>query len=530
MKAFAELILSLENTNKTSSKIKYLESFFRDASEEDSIWTIALFTHRRPKRQVNTRLLAEWAMSYAQLDAWLFEESYHVVGDLAETISLILPSSVTSSDRTLSGWMDYLRDLTDKSEWEKEVAIKEAWSTLSHEERFVFNKLITGGFRVGVSHNTIFKALGKVLDIDQSEVAHRLSGDWDPYHTSFHTLLDDQPGASDSKPYPFYLAYPLEDEPERLGELRDWDIEWKWDGIRSQLIKRGGELFLWSRGEELITDKFPELHDLIELLPNGVVLDGELLAFSDGRPLPFSILQTRIGRKNVSKKHLREAPASIICYDLLEYEGVDIRDRPLSERRTLLEKLIGEGLFSPRLMVSEQVQCDNWQEVAELRKHSREHDAEGFMIKRWSSPYKSGRKRGDWWKWKVDPYTVDAVMIYAQKGHGRRADIYSDYTFAVWDGDRLVPFAKAYSGLTDKEMTEVTAFVQKNTLERFGPVRTVTPDLVFEIHFEAINESSRHKSGIAVRFPRIHRWRRDKPPEEANTLEDLKRLLLPTKG
>ncbi len=526
MKAFSQLLLSLENTNKTSSKIKYLENFFLNASDADKVWTIALFTHRRPKRQVNTRMLADWAMTFSQLDTWLFEESYHVVGDLAETISLILPNPTKSDDRSLADWMTYLQQLTDKSEMEKEVAIKSAWNTLAHEERFVFNKVITGGFRVGVSHNTIYKALGKVLDIEQAEVAHRLSGDWDPYEVSFDDLLHSDLEVSDSKPYPFYLAYPLEEEASSLGEVEDWDIEWKWDGIRSQLIKRGDELFLWSRGEELITEKFPELHPLRELLPNGTVIDGELLAFSEGRPMPFAVLQTRIGRKNVSKKHLMEAPASIICYDLLEFGGRDIRSEPLSDRRARLETLLSEGLLEPRLQLSASLKCQSWNEVADLREQSRQHDAEGFMIKRWSSPYKSGRKRGDWWKWKVDPYSVDAVMVYAQKGHGRRADIYSDYTFAVWDDGQLVPFAKAYSGLTDKEMREVTAFVQRHTLERFGPVRTVTPELVFEIHFEAINKSTRHKSGLAVRFPRIHRWRRDKKPEEANTLEDLKALLL----
>ncbi len=525
MKAFADLISSLENTSKTNKKLEMIERYFQEVSDEDKVWTIALFTHRRPKRQVNTRLLRDWAVAFANIDHWLFEESYSVVGDLAETISLILPISKGTSNRSLSGWIEGLSALRDSTDDEKRDFIYSAWKQLGSGERFVFNKLITGGFRVGVSHNLIFKSLGKMYDMEASQVAHRLSGDWDPFSISFQELLLSDQGEDISKPYPFYLAYAVEGEPEELGEPNEWQVEWKWDGIRSQLIKRGDEHFLWSRGEELITEKFPEFDDVIPLLPNGTVIDGELLAFQDGKPMPFSVLQTRIGRKNVSKKYLKEAPAAIIAYDLLEYEGRDIRSRSMSERRNLLEKLLREHLVEHRIRISPEVSFESWNQLTELRERSRESDAEGFMIKRRSSDYKSGRKRGDWWKWKVDPYSVDAVMIYAQKGHGKRADVYSDYTLAVWDEERLVPFAKAYSGLTDKEISEVTRFVQKNTLERFGPVRTVNPELVFEIHFEGINKSTRHKSGIAVRFPRIHRWRKDKKPEEANTLQDLRALL-----
>ena len=525
MKAFADLISALENTSKTNKKLELIEEYFQVVNDEDKVWTIALFTHRRPKRQVNTRLLRDWAVSFANIDHWLFEESYSVVGDLAETISLILPTNHGKSTKSLSGWIVGLANLQGASDQEKQDFIYAAWKQLGASERFVFNKLITGGFRVGVSHNLIFKSLGKIYDMDPSQVAHRLSGDWDPFTISFETLLLSDRGDDIAKPYPFYLAYAVEGQVEELGDPTEWQVEWKWDGIRSQLIKRQDEHFLWSRGEELITEKFPEFVDVIPHLPNGTVIDGELLAFQQSKPMPFSVLQTRIGRKNVSKKYLKEAPAAIIAYDLLEYEGQDIRTKSMSQRRALLENLLRENLMDHRIRISPEVTFQTWAELAELRKRSREYDAEGFMIKRKNSPYRSGRKRGDWWKWKVDPYSVDAVMIYAQKGHGKRADVYSDYTLAVWDEERLVPFAKAYSGLTDKEIGEVTRFVQRNTLERFGPVRTVNPELVFEIHFEGINKSSRHKSGIAVRFPRIHRWRKDKKPEEANTLQDLEALL-----
>jgi len=328
-----------------------------------------------------------------------------------------------------------------------------------------------------------------------------------------------------SRPYPFYLAYALEGEPENLGSPADWQLERKWDGIRGQLIVREDNLFVWSRGEELVTDKFPEYHPLAKLLPNGVVIDGEILPFKDGKPLTFNVLQTRIGRKNVTKKILESAPVILMAYDLLEYEGKDIRQTPLRERRALLEKVLAENPTHGLILLSEIVDVDQWQQAAEVRADSRAHFSEGLMVKRLDSDYKIGRKKGDWWKWKVDPLTIDAVMIYAQQGSGRRANLYTDYTFAVWDEEKLVPFAKAYSGLTDKEFNKITAWVRKNTKERFGPVRSVKPELVFELAFEGINASSRHKSGVALRFPRMLRWRTDKKIEEANTLADLKKML-----
>lgn len=526
MKEFTELIRLLEDTSKTNTKVDLLTRYFLDAPEADRVWTVALFTHRRPRRQVNTRMLADWAKQIATIDDWLFQESYDVVGDLAETIALILPGDDgDSEERSLTYWIDLLAALEGKSDEEKEHRVKHAWSMLPKQERFVFNKLITGGFRVGVSQNLIIKALANAVDVDPSHVAYAISGDWNPRNITFQELLFPESETAISKPYPFFLAYPIEGEVSDLGDETEWFVEWKWDGIRSQLIVRQGEIFLWSRGEELITEKFPELLPLAEILPNGTVIDGELLPFKDGRPLAFNVLQTRIGRKNVTKKHLKEAPATILAYDLLEFEGEDIRDKPLSERREKLDKIIQTNLCEPLLQFSHAIKWSSWSELSELRGRSRDFDAEGFMIKRQHSIYQSGRKRGNWWKWKADPYSIDAVMVYAQKGHGKRADLYSDYTFAVWKGEELVPFAKAYSGLTDKEILEVTRFVRENTLEKFGPVRTVNPILVFEIHFEGINLSPRHKSGIAVRFPRIHRWRHDKKPEEANSLDDLAALI-----
>ena len=356
-------------------------------------------------------------------------------------------------------------------------------------------------------------------------IAHRISGNWDPSTTAFDELLSEQSTSIDfSKPYPFYLAYAIDSDVSELGNENEWQAEWKWDGIRGQLIKRNNEIFVWSRGEELMTEKFPEYHSLRELLPEGIALDGEIIPSVDKKPLPFALLQTRIGRKNVTKKHLQDAPIAFFAYDIIEYEGEDIREWPLEKRRSLLEDIVTK-LDHPVLLLSPVINFSSWEQLAAIRESSRDMGSEGIMLKRRSSTYQVGRKVGDWWKWKIDPLVIDAVMIYAQKGHGRRSNLYTDYTFAVKDGDKLVSFAKAYSGLTDKEFAEVDSFVKRNSLEKFGPVRTVKPELVFEIAFEGIAASNRHKSGVALRFPRINRWRKDKKPEEINTLDDLKKML-----
>lgn len=374
------------------------------------------------------------------------------------------------------------------------------------------------------------RALARQTGLDENAIAHRLMGEWTAETTTFEELLlSEDPNDQLSRPYPFYLAYQLDQKAAELGDPAEWQAEWKWDGIRSQTISRGGEFFIWSRGEELITDKFPELEPLGQALPDGTVIDGELLPFRDGHPLPFQKLQTRIGRKNVTKRILKEAPCLIMAYDLLEYEGKDIRSWAMEKRREHLAKMVEQAGLPDLLKLSPEAEFSSWEELAALRDTSREQFAEGIMLKQRQSDYKVGRKRGDWWKWKVDPLTVDAVMIYVQRGHGRRANLYSDYTFAVWDGDQLVPFTKAYSGLTDAEMRQVDAWIKGHTRERFGPVRSVDPELVFEIGFEGINRSRRHKSGVALRFPRMLRWRTDKPASEADTLESL-HALLPEEG
>lgn len=539
MKYFAKLIDEVSASTKTTDKLNAIISYFNHAHEDDKIWMLALFTGRRLKRTISSSKLHVWAAELANIPLWLFEETYHNVGDLSETIALILPESKSQSDKPLNYWMHYLQQLGTTTEDEKRQGIINAWSELGTAERFVFNKLMSATFRIGVSQALVVNALAKIYNTDPQVITHRIIGNWDPFKTSFNELLTgDNVNTDISKPYPFYLAYPLEENLEGLGDVSNWQAEWKWDGIRGQIIKRDGELFVWSRGEELITEKFPEYGLLQKLLPDGTVLDGEIICFNSNGPMPFSILQTRIGRKNVSKKILETAPAVFLSYDIIEHNGQDIRNKEQSERRKLLEQLVDEMQLKftelPEantekpfvLQLSPLIEIKTWDELTSQREMSREMLSEGIMLKRKDAIYQAGRKRGDWWKWKVDPLSIDCVLVAAQKGSGRRANLYTDYTFAVRDNEgKLVTFAKAYSGLTDKEFAQVDYFIKRNVLEKFGPVRTVKPELVFEIGFEGIAASSRHKSGVAVRFPRMLRWRKDKPVSEINTLDDLKALL-----
>ncbi|MFD2563865.1 ATP-dependent DNA ligase [Aquimarina rubra] len=536
MKLFADLIKTLDSTNKTNVKVEALTSYFKQAPEKEKVWTIAILSHRRPPRPVNTTLLRTWASELANIPLWLFEESYHIVGDLAETIALVIPASKQSSEKTLTQFLEEMIFLKKKSDEEKRMYLLENWEVLNYYERFVFTKLITGGFRIGVSQKLMTRALSKATQIDEDILAYKLMGNWDPNTITFQDLiLEEKESDFLSKPYPFYLAYAIENKASDLGNVKDWYAEHKWDGIRAQVIIRNNEIFVWSRGEELVTDKYPEFQKFLDFIPNGTVLDGEILPYPNGQIGTFNDLQTRIGRKTVSKALLQKTPVILKAYDILEWQGKDIRNLPFAERREILESLYkslstraeSRDIEKVPLHLSEKMVFNSWEEVAEERERSRELHSEGLMLKRKDSPYLVGRKKGDWWKWKVDPLTIDAVLTYAMRGHGRRSNLFTDYTFGLWNEDQteLVTFAKAYSGLTDSEFREVDKFIKAHTLERFGPVRSVTPELVFEIAFEGIALSKRHKSGIATRFPRILRWRRDKKIKEANTLEDLKALI-----
>ncbi|WP_158178357.1 ATP-dependent DNA ligase [Pseudomonas viridiflava] len=566
MKAFAELYTRLDATTSSNAKLAAMREYFEQAEPQDAAWAVYFLSGGRPRQLVPTRILREQAMTLGNLPEWLFEESYQAVGDLAETLSLLLPQAEHSNDEGLALWMEEkllpLRGLPPEELAERLPAF---WSQLDRSSLMVCIKLITGSFRVGVSKLLVTRALAALADIDSKRVAQRLVGYTDLSHRpsaeGYLKLIaaesEDEHAQRGGQPYPFFLAHslqqPADQFEELLGPAEHWQVEWKWDGIRAQLVKRDRRLWIWSRGEELVTDRFPELHSLVQCLPDGTVIDGEIVVWKAPQAAPdseaefaldseapqaspsvqpFALLQQRIGRKTLGKKILADVPVVILAYDLLEWEGHDWRSRPQHERRTQLEILIGEAR-SDVLLPSPVLTGKDWLDLADQREASRSLGVEGMMLKARDSLYGVGRTKdmGVWWKWKVDPFSVDAVLIYAQRGHGRRASLYSDYTFAVWDGPpesserTLVPFAKAYSGLTDEEMRKVDAIVRKTTVEKFGPVSSVTPTLVFELGFEGIALSKRHKSGIAVRFPRMLRWRQDKPVAEADSLATLQDLL-----
>jgi DNA ligase 1 len=527
MKRFAALYTALDETTRTSVKVAALADYFRTAPPADAVWAVRFLSGRRPKRVVTTTRLRLWAAEAAGIPDWLFDECYASVGDLAETIALVLPEASGGSDVPFHRWVEErLLPLRGMEEEVQRDAMLAAWSELGSGERFVWNKLITGSFRVGVSQRLVVRGLADASGVEEGPIAHRLMGHWEPTPEFYARLLSpDTTDAEISRPYPFYLAYPLEEDPAALGEPERWLAEWKWDGIRAQLVRRAGRTFLWSRGEELVTDRYPELDEASALLPDGTVIDGEIMPWRDGQPLPFGELQRRIGRKTVGRKLLAEVPVVLLGYDLLERGGEDIRERPLRERREMLARVVEASGSSGRFLLSPTVPFGGWDELAKQKAESRDRRVEGLMLKDLESPYRVGRRRGEWWKWKVAPFTADAVLLYAQRGSGRRASLYTDYTFGVWDGDELVPFAKAYSGLTDAEIRRVDRWVRRNTVEKYGPVRAVTPELVFELAFEGIRRSTRHKSGVAVRFPRMHRWREDKPAAEADTIDTVRALL-----
>ncbi|HEV7448678.1 MAG TPA: ATP-dependent DNA ligase [Steroidobacteraceae bacterium] len=531
MRAFSELYEELDTTTSTNLKVAAMVRYFKSAPPRDAAWAAYILSGHRLKRFIGPALLYRWLTEECGLPEWLVEESRATVGDLAETIALLTESSGEAGARqvpevSLSAWLDErLLPLRSADELRQRAAIVNWWRTLPYRESFLVNKFLTGELRVGVSALLVTRALSEALSVPRADVTRRLMGNWFPSAEFWESLRSGEAPAQDpSAPYPFFLASSLEDDPATLGDRHQWQAEWKWDGIRSQLIRRHGECFIWSRGEDLVTDRFPEVTAAAKQLPDGVVLDGELVAWRDGVIRPFADLQQRIGRKKLSPAILKSVPVRFLAYDLLEHDYEDLRTLPLRDRRARLEALVA---CAPQAIdISATVPADSWEQLAQIRTESRARSVEGLMLKALEAPYGSGRQRGSWWKWKIDPYSFDAVMLYAQPGHGRRSNLYTDYTFGVWSHSELVPVAKAYSGLDNGEIVELDRWIRSHTREKFGPVRSVEPTQVFELAYEGIAASPRHKSGIALRFPRIARRRADKPAAEANTLADLQAVLL----
>jgi DNA ligase-1 len=530
MRAFSELYEELDTTTSTNLKVAAMVRYFNNAAPADAAWAAYILSGRRLKRFIGPATLWRWLVQISELPEWLVEESSASVGDLAETVALLMESNQAAAavvpDLPLSSWIeDRLLPLREVDEQQQQTAIAEWWRTLPYRECFILNKLLTGELRVGVSELLVTRALSEVLRIERADVTRRIMGEWKPSAQFWQGLQSTAPPTSDpAAPYPFFLASPLEDEPSTLGPVTHWQAEWKWDGIRSQLIRREGKCFIWSRGEELVTERFPEITSATEQLPDGVVLDGEIVAWRAGAVRPFADLQQRIGRKKLNADILASVPVRFLAYDLLEQGGTDVRPLPLSERRERLEALLQNP---PEVLgISPTINATSWEELATLREESRTRAVEGIMLKARDSTYRTGRQRGSWWKWKIEPFSFDGVMLYAQPGHGRRSNLYTDYTFGVWSNDDLVPVAKAYSGLNNAEMLELDRWIRAHTTEKFGPVRQVEKTQVFELAYEGIAASGRHKSGIALRFPRILRWRADKPANEADKLSDLQAVLL----
>ncbi|HEX3998221.1 MAG TPA: ATP-dependent DNA ligase [Pirellulales bacterium] len=540
MRRFTKLFYELDATTRTLEKVRALESYFAAAEPADAAWALFFLTGRRIKRAITTRLLRAWIAQAARIPLWLVEECYDAVGDLSETLALLLPDV---EEPNASGFAEnslgngqgtnlplhrlveerVLPIRTHDTAGQHDLVVR-TWHELNAAQRLVWHKLILGELRIGVARTLVVRALSAVANVAVAEMAHRVMGNWEPTSADYQRLIGGEGHATPGRPYPFFLAHPLESPLSDLGDADEWQVEWKWDGIRAQLLRRQGEVLIWSRGEELLTDRFPEVLEIGRLLPDGTVLDGEILAWRDGRPLSFAVLQRRIGRKTVSAQLCAAAPVAFMAYDLLESSGEDIRCRPLFERRRCLEELASRLPPHERFQLSSIVEFDGWDALAALHSEARSRSVEGLMLKRRSAPYGVGRPKGVWWKWKSQSLTIDAVLIYAQRGHGRRAGLYTDYTFGVWNDAVLVPIAKAYSGLTDEEIREVDRFVRQHTLDKFGPVRVVEPRLVFELHFEGVQISNRHKAGLAVRFPRMARWRHDKPARDADSLDTLRSL------
>jgi DNA ligase-1 len=533
VRRFAELFENLDTTTSTLAKVEAMSRYFRRAPEADAAWAVYVLIGRRLKRSVGPALLRAWLLQEARLPGWLIDETYGSIGDLAETIALLVPNdpagAAAHADVSLSDWFTCrIQPLATMGVEQRRERIVGWWHDLPYRECFLVNKLLTGALRVGVSRSLVTRALAEALDQPRIQIERALIGAWTPGAGFWAALVRNEGNLDAAQPYPFYLASPLEGTPDRLGGRDDWAVEWKWDGIRGQIVRRAGQCTLWSRGEEIITDRFPEIVAAAATLPDGTVLDGEVLAWKDERVLPFARLQQRIGRSKLSARILSDIPARFVAYDLLERGGEDLRGRPLSERRLQLATLLQHAPAA--LGLSPLVAETTWDALAAAREQARSRGVEGLMLKAWQSPYGTGRQRGSWWKWKIEPFVFDGVLLYAAPGHGRRSNLYTDYTFGVWKGDALVPVAKAYSGLTDIEIRDLDKWIRAHTREKFGIVRSVEVKHVFELAFEGIASSTRHKSGIALRFPRILRWRTDKPAAEADSLAALQQVLAEQTG
>jgi len=518
MRLFGQLLQACLQEPKTLQKISLLSDYFNEESPENMPMALHFLMGENMGRFCSGRQLREWAAQLLGLPDWLVDESYEALGDNSETISLLFPNKPSSLAHDLKAVCERIQQLKSEPIDVKKDWIIDVWSKSSRDDIYTFNKLLGGGIRIGASKKNVLKALSRTVHLDVDILEQRLLGTWEPTKIAYDALVNpDDIAGKGTCPYPFFLASPIQDVDATLMPFSDWQIEPKWDGIRAQLVHRQEGTQLWSRGNDLISDQFPDILDSASELPYGVY-DGEVLAWGADGPQPFADLQKRLNRKKVTRQLLASIPCIMMLYDCLEFEGVDVREQALHERCKKIRDL------RPPFYTSNPLTLNGVSALNDYVKNARNNRVEGVIIKRLSSAYKSGRVRGDWWKLKVDPLLLDVVIMYAQKGKGIRSGLFTDYTFGVWDNNQLVPIGKAYSGLTNDEIKQVHQILNNHLTDRFGPVRGVSPCVVLEVAFDSIQESPRHKSGLALRFPRINRLRLDKPVEEANSLEDARAL------
>ncbi|PZX46168.1 DNA ligase-1 [Roseinatronobacter thiooxidans] len=515
---FAELLERLAFTPRRTLKLAHLEAYFAATPDPDRGLALAALTGGLDLRAVTPSLLR--ALVAERVDADLFALSYDFVGDLAETIALIWPDGAEGKDIPLHKVVEELQR-TPKAQLAQVIAAR--LDALTPSRRYAYLKLATGGLRVGVSARLARQAVADYGGLDLAEVEEVWHGLSPPYESLFHWAENGpKPVSAAFAPFrPVMLSTATDAEALAMLDTAEYVAEWKWDGIRVQAVSEGGTKRLYSRTGDDISAAFP---DVIAAMDFEGALDGELLVRRGDQVAPFNDLQTRLGRKQVSGRMLASHPAALRVYDVMLWQGRDLRALPFSARRAALEAAV-QTLDPARIDLSALLPFDDWHALATLRAAPPEPVIEGVMIKHRDSPYLAGRIKGHWFKWKRDPMLVDAVLLYAQRGHGKRSGYYSDFTFGVWDGPTLVPVGKAYFGFTDAELKALDRFVRDNTVDRFGPVRAVKPEKVVEVAFEGLNRSPRHKSGVAMRFPRIARIRDDKPASEADTLDALMRLL-----
>ena len=536
---FSKLFEDLDSNNSSNKKVNSLTKYFKLNNNLNNILTIYLLIGKKNKRFISGKSLREYYANIYKIPKWLIDECYSKVGDSAEVISLLLQDKLLEKnikdDISLNELInEILPKLKKLDENKKKLYIKSLWEKISKDNQLIFNKILSGTFRIGVSKGLVVKAISNMTGVDESIILHRLMGELEPIEETYMFLINQklEQKELDYKPYPFQLANTFDERIKETISVDKYQFESKWDGIRSQIIKRSNNISIWTRGEELVNKTFPELIKIISHFKNDFVLDGEILIWDENknRPKNFSLLQKRLGRKSPSLKIQKDLPVVFMAYDILEINGKDIRSKILSERRNILEKsfsnLISEDKsIIGKIKITKLHQISNWIDLEEVKNSARKSNTEGLVIKDKQSEYVPGRKKGNWWKYKIDPMQLDGVLIYARPGSGKRADLYTDYSFGIWEDNKLVKFANAYSGLNNEEIRELDKWIRRNTLEKFGPVRSVKPELVFEISFDNIQISKRHKSGIALRFPRITKWRRDKNIMEADNLENALKMI-----